>query len=91
MRGGRIEPVEQVRTQSRALDCILQLTKERLSASAPVRLVVIHSNVPEAAQQLLQRAEEELEADEGYIAELSPVIGTHVGPGTLALACMSGM
>jgi fatty acid-binding protein DegV len=91
MRDGGIEPVVQVRTQRRAVDCLLELTRERLKAPQPIRLVVLHSNVPDAARDLLDRAMREFNGDESYIAELSPVIGTHVGPGTLALACMSGM
>ena len=54
-------------------------------------MAVIHSNVPELAQKLMEEAQAEFSPEELYISELSPVIGTHVGPGTLAIACMHGI
>jgi fatty acid-binding protein DegV len=39
---------------------------------------------------LLENAEDTLSPDETFLAELSPSIGTHVGPGTLAIAFMHG-
>ena len=42
------------------------------------------------AQALLENAENALSPDETFLAELSPAIGTHVGPGTLAIAFMHG-
>lgn len=91
MREGSIAAVEQVRTQRKALDCLISLTQERMHEDPPVELAVIHSNVSEAAQEFLEKVEDELEYQNVFLAELSPVIGTHVGPGTIALACMSGM
>jgi len=32
-----------------------------------------------------------LSPEEFYLVELSPVIVAHMGPGTLAIACMHGM
>ncbi len=91
MRDGRIEAVEQVRTQQRAMDRIIQLMKEKVQEEGPVRTAVMHSHASERAKALLERAEREFNAEQTYLAELSPVIGTHVGPGTLALACIHGM
>ncbi len=91
MRDGKIEAVEQVRTHRKALERLISLTKERMSENPPVQLVVFHSNVPDVAQSFREKVEREFDAQNIFIAELSPVIGTHVGPGTVALACMSGM
>jgi len=41
----------------------------------------IHANVPEIAQSLLGDIKKTLSPKEIYLAELSPVIGTHVDPG----------
>ena len=44
-----------------------------------------HAEAPEEAAGLLQAASERLNPVETMIAELSPVIDTHAGPGTLPL------
>lgn len=87
MREGRIEAVDQVRTQRKATERLIQLMKAEES-DTHVRMAVMHSNSPDAALDLLNRAEKVFHVTESYMAELSPVIGSHVGPGTLALACI---
>jgi len=91
MNGGLIEAVESVRTQNRALARLISLVEENAAGEKPLRLAVFHSNVPDQAAALLKDAEEALSPDETFLAELSPVIGTHVGPGTLAIAFMRGL
>jgi DegV family protein with EDD domain len=91
MRDGHIDAVEQVRTQQRATGRLIELMQEKVKGEKPVRIAVMHSNAPERAQALLEQAGRVLDPDQSHLAELSPVIGTHVGPGTLALACMHGM
>lgn len=91
MKGGLIEAVDSVRTQKRALERLISLVEEKTNGETPLRLAVFHSNVPEQAKALLEDAEEALSPDETFLAELSPAIGTHVGPGTLAIAFMRGL
>lgn len=91
MNGGLIEAVESVRTQKRALGRLISLVEEKTAGEKPLRLAVFHSNVPEQAQALLEEVENALSPDETFLTELSPAIGTHVGPGTLAIAFMSGL
>lgn len=90
MKYGLIEPVDQVRPQKRALERLISLGQERADDEHPLRLSVFNSNVPEEAQSLLDEAKNILSPDETFLNELSPVIGTHVGPGTLAIAFMYG-
>jgi DegV family protein with EDD domain len=91
MSEGKIEAVEQVRTQKRALDRMAELIKEKAAGEEPLRMAVFHSNVPELALKLKDETQALFSPEEIYISELSPAIGTHVGPGTLAIACMHGM
>ena len=56
-----------------------------------IPLAVFHSKVPEQAQALLKDAANALSLDENLMAELSPVIYTHVGPGTLEIAFRRGL
>lgn len=91
MSSGKIEAVDQVRTQKRALERMSELIAEKAAGEKPLRMAVIHSNVPELAQDLKQEVIAVFSPEEIYVSELSPAIGTHVGPGTLAIACMHGM
>ena len=91
MKDGKIDSVEQVRTQKRALERLISLVREKSNDQKPLRLAVFHSNVPELAESLLKDAVASLSPAETYLSELSPAIGTHVGPGTLAIAFMYGM
>jgi fatty acid-binding protein DegV len=65
--------------------------REKAAGEKPLRMAVFHSNVPEEAARLLTDAREALEPEEAHLTELSPVIGTHVGPGTLAIAFTRGV
>jgi DegV family protein with EDD domain len=91
MKEGKIDSVDQVRTQKRALERLISLVREKSNEKRPLRLAVFHSNVPESAESLLKDAAAALSPEETFLSELSPVIGTHVGPGTLAIAFMFGI
>jgi fatty acid-binding protein DegV len=56
-----------------------------------VHLSVFHALEPTLAAELQMRLNQELDVQEGILAEVSPVVGAHVGPGTLAIAWMAGM
>ena len=88
MSGGKIEVVDQVRTQKRALERMAELITEKAGGEEPLRMAVFHSNVPDLAQDLKGAVQTSFSPEEIFVSELSPVIGTHVGPGTLAIACM---
>ncbi len=89
--GGRVEAIERVRTRSKSLDRLLELAEERIGGRKPVHLASLHTNVPEDAQMLLERAKARIEAVEAISSEVSPVVGTHAGPGTVGIAFMAGM
>ncbi len=91
MHQGKIEALERVRTKGKALDRLIELVAEKCDGGTPVRLASAHANSPVEAQALLDKAGELLSPIESITCELSPVVGTHVGPGTLALAYMTGM
>lgn len=88
IRDGRLEPLERVRTRKKAVDRLVDLAVERIGGRGPVRLAVVNANVPEAGQELLEKANAAINPIESVITPLSPGVGTHTGPGTLALAYM---
>ncbi len=94
VRDGRVEAVERVRNINKALDRMLELALRRMDKRTPIRIATIHANDPENAQMLLEKARKQFnisEVSETYVAEVSPVIGTHTGPGTVGIAFMAGM
>lgn len=95
LRDGRIEPVEKVRTMSRAIDRMLDLFAIDLNRwGKPIHLASLSSDNLELAHVLLDRAKQRfsgLQIEEAFTAALSPVIGSHVGPGTLGLCYLSGI
>ncbi len=90
MRDGAIEAVQKIRTRRAAFDRMIDLTIERIGTRAPVRLAATHADAEQDASGLLGRASERLQPVDVLCRPLSPVIGAHVGPGTVALAYMTG-
>jgi len=84
LKDGVIEPAGKVRTKRKALDHMLELAAERINGRTPVRVAITHANVQSEAEALLEAARGQFNPVETIISPLSPVIGTHVGPGTLA-------
>lgn len=91
LRDGRVEAVERIRTKSKAIERVLELVSEDIKGRTPVRLATLHANAAEEAKQLLERASAMFQASESIFSEVSPVIGTHAGPGTVGLAYMAGV
>lgn len=91
MRDGRIEAVGKVRTKQKAIQDMLDVVAERLKSKTNIRLAVTHANSEADASTLLETARAQLDPIETLCGPLSPVIGTHVGPGTVALNYMSGI
>jgi DegV family protein with EDD domain len=91
LKEGRLEAVERVRTRGKALNRLVELVEERVNGRRPLRLASLHANAAESAQGLLDNLNGRLEIDEVIVSTVSPVVGTHVGPGTVGLAFMAGM
>jgi DegV family protein with EDD domain len=87
---GRVEPIERVRTRSKSIDRLIELAEERIAGRKPVQLASIHANAPEDAKNLLEKATKHFGSNAGFSADVSPVIGTHTGPGTVGLAFLAG-
>jgi len=83
---GRVEGIDRIRTKSKAHDRILELVNEQTKGKNNIRLATLHANAPQDAKTLLERASKEMGAVESIFTEVSPVVGTHTGPGTVGLA-----
>jgi len=90
MRDGQIEPLERVRTTSRALARMRERAVEAamaVDAAEGVDIAVHHLDSRERAEQLVQALAHAVpHARRVLLVELGAVVGAHVGPGTLATA-----
>lgn len=86
---GRIEALERVRTKKKAHNRLKELIVERVAGKDNVRLATLHANAAEDAQALLDEINGVVNAEEVVFSEVSPVIGTHAGPGTVGIAYMT--
>ncbi|GLW53167.1 hypothetical protein Kpho01_11780 [Kitasatospora phosalacinea] len=83
--GGRIEPLEKVRTASRAIARLEEIAVER-AGQQPVDITVHHLAAEHRAEPLAERLRGRVPGLEGlYVSEVGAVIGAHVGPGLLAV------
>lgn len=94
LNNGRIEAVERIRTMAKAVDRLIELAEKRIGSRKPVHLAVLHANSSANAQILLDRLRERFpvsDVNETLITDVSPVIGTHAGPGALGICYLAGM
>jgi len=88
LRDGKVEAVERVRNMGKAIERMLTLVEKDLVGCSKPKLASLHANSPREAEQLLKRACERFGADESsaIMADISPVLGTHTGPGCVGIA-----
>jgi DegV family protein with EDD domain len=83
---GCVEPLCQIRTKQRAVTEMLDRAEESLGGNSMAELAVIDVGCRKDSQVVADRARERFDLSEVYLAPVSPVIGTHAGPGTIGLS-----
>jgi len=68
-------------SKRRALERIAQEARDRFEKSGPIRLAVFHAMAYEEAEMLEKIIKENAECIDSFIAEFTPVMGKHTGPG----------
>ncbi|MDP5273376.1 DegV family protein [Chengkuizengella axinellae] len=81
---GEITSVDKVRGKKKAIHRIVDLLKEDFE-KRDVDIVVVHSNDLSSAESFADFLKEQFQVHNVKFTSLSPVVGTHVGPGTLAV------
>jgi EDD domain protein, DegV family len=89
--GGRVEPVERVRTRGKALDRLVEVVAEKCAGKSPVRIATLHADSPKDAKYILEKITSMVNPVETVFAAVSPAVGANAGPGTVGLAYMAGM
>jgi DegV family protein with EDD domain len=86
---GKIEALQRVRTKGKAVDRLIELVEEQCAGKGKTQVAAPNANATEEARLVLEKIAQRLDVSESMVTQLSPVIGTHVGPGTVALAYMT--
>lgn len=80
---GKIDDLARVRTKKKALKYLVDLAEEKYKGQENIHLAVVDAVCPDQARELGEELQKRLNPVELIYSVLSPVIGTHGGPGTL--------
>ena len=82
---GVLEAFQNVRTRGKAIDRLVELTEEAVGTTEPVKLGIIHAEVPAEAEELRRRLESTFNCDEMIIVKLACSLTVHGGPGIMGI------
>lgn len=88
---GKIDAVKSVISMRKAVSSMIKLVEEGIDGSSPVRISVFHAGVHDQAVEIMKSTTELFHPVESILSHVSPVVGSHVGPGTVSIAYMAGM
>lgn len=81
---GKIDALEKVRTKKKAVKRLVDVAVEK-AGGKKAYVGVLHANAPQEAEALKAELASQIDCVEIDIHPISPVIGTHTGPGTLGV------
>ncbi len=84
--GGQIEPLVQVRTKAKAIERMLEEVELRLGGKPIAEAAVLDVGTPAEGDAVARMVRERFGMDRVYRTPVSPVVGTHAGPGTVGIA-----
>jgi len=90
---GKIGSYEKVRTKKKAIRRIIEISKEKIGDQKPIHFGILQVEAEEDARFVkseLENIYQNGEIEEIMIVGLSPVIGTHTGPGVIAISYLTG-
>jgi DegV family protein with EDD domain len=85
MEEGIIVPLGQARSRGKAYERMVDLVESAVGAGAAIKVAYVHAAAREEADKLRSLVEARLHSVESLVAELSPALGVHSGPGTVGL------
>ncbi|HEX9923712.1 MAG TPA: DegV family protein [Anaerolineae bacterium] len=83
---GQVQPLDRVRTKKKAIDRLFAELNHKLpNPDQPIQAGVMHVAAETEAKMLIDRVRDHFNVTYDYISELGPVVGAHVGPGTVGV------
>jgi len=83
---GRVEPLAQVRTKRKVVARMLEIAEERLNGQRMAEAAVLDVDRPKEGDGVAEQVKVRFGISTVYRTKVSPVIGAHVGPGTIGIA-----
>lgn len=83
---GEIRPLSQARTKSKAIERVYEIIQERLGGKKIVEAAVADIDNADEADAVADQLRDQFGVTNILRADVSPVVGTHVGPGTIGIA-----
>jgi DegV family protein with EDD domain len=85
MNDGVIVPLGQARSRNRAYQMMVEKVEAAAGYMGKIKIAYVHAAAREEAEKIKAMVEARLTVVESLIAELSPALGVHTGPGTAGL------
>ncbi len=82
---GKLVPMEKIRGKKKLLRRIIEVMKERGVAFEEQVVGISHADDLETANEMKKMITEELHAKDVYITSIGAAVGSHTGPGTIAI------
>ena len=83
---GAIEPLDKARSKRKGLDRAMNYIEEKVGTGCSIVVGIVHLEAEEEAEGVRKAMTERFTCSDSFVAELSPVIGTHTGPGVVGIA-----
>lgn len=88
---GKLEVVSRQRTFKRAVDKMLEMLQQSCGGKPVERVAIIHANDVEGARSLQEKVKAIAPGVDTYIlAEFTPGLSLHTGPGTIGISVLTG-
>jgi len=85
MLDGVIVPLGQARSRLRAYQAMVDLVENTVGSQGKIKVAYVHAGAVQEVEKLKEMVEARLTCVESFIAELSPALAVHTGPGTAGL------
>jgi len=82
MEDGVIVPLGQARSRIKAYETMVEMIEAAVGTMGKIKIAYVHAAAQEEAEKIRQLVEQRLTCVESLVAELSPALGVHTGPGT---------
>ncbi|HEY61947.1 MAG TPA: DegV family protein [Anaerolineae bacterium] len=83
MKNGIIVSLGQARSRKRVYKLMVDMLEDSVGHMGKIKIAYVHAAAREEVEKIRQLVEERLDCVETIIAELTPALGVHTGPGTV--------
>lgn len=89
---GEVHPAARVRSMSKAIETMQDILRQQIPGRGEnVHIGITHANAPDTAAEIAAALGRQFATSHIFTCTLGPVIGTHVGPGTVGAAVYNGI